>query len=63
MDRRQLHDPMREAHLHRALAGRAEKYFRRRRVRIFFEEMMLDLPGEVVTQPVRQLQLIERVLI
>ena len=32
-------------------------------MRIFFEEMVLDLPGEVVTEPVRQLHLIERVLI
>ncbi len=32
-------------------------------MRIFLEEMMLDFPGKVVTEPVRQLELIERIMI
>ena len=51
--RRQLHDAVREADLPGALAGRGEKHFRGRRVRIFLEEVMLHFPGEVVAQSVR----------
>src|SRR6202043_1944809 len=46
-----------------ALGGCGEKRFRRRRMRIFFQEMMLDHPGMVVTEPVGGFQLRQRVLI
>ena len=46
-----------------ALAGRGEEHLGRRRVRIFLEEMVLDLPGEVVAEPVGQFDLVERVLV
>ena len=61
--RRQLHDAVRQADLLGALACRAEKHLGRRRVRIFLEEMVLDLPGEVVAEPVGQFDLVERVLV
>src|SRR5579864_3621289 len=46
-----------------ALAGGGEKGFRRWRVRIFLEEMMLHHPGMVVAEPVGGLQLRECVLV
>ena len=61
--RRQLHDAVREADLPGALARRGEKHLGRRRMRIFFEEMVLDLPGKVVAEPVRQFELVERVVV
>src|SRR4051794_8286374 len=61
--RRQLHDAVAQPDLLRALAGRAEKHLRGWRVRVFLKEMMLDLPGIVVAEPVGQFDLIERVLI
>jgi hypothetical protein len=63
MRRRQLHDAVREADLLRALRGGGEEHFGGRRVRILFEEMVLDLPGVVVAEPVGQFDLVERVLI
>src|SRR6516165_11893368 len=63
VDGRQLHNAMREADLPRALACRSKKDLRRRRVRILFEEMMLDFPGEVVAEPVRKFELIECIMI
>ena len=59
----QLHDAVAEPDVLRPLAGGAEKDFRRRRVRIFLEKVVLDLPGVVVAKPVGQLHLIERILI
>jgi hypothetical protein len=46
-----------------ALAGGGEKRFRRRRMRIFFQKMMLDHPGMVVAAAVRGLQLRQRILV
>ena len=63
MRRGQLHDAVREADVLGALAGGGEKHLGRRRVRIFLEEMVLDLPGVVVAEPVGQLDLVERVLV
>src|SRR6266851_6529620 len=61
--RRQLHDAVAEANLFGALARRPEKDLGRRRVRILFEEMMLDFPGVIIAEPVGQLDLVERVLV
>ena len=61
--RRQLHDAVAQADVLGPLAGRAEKHLRGRRVRVFLKEMVLDLPGIVVAEPVGQFDLIERVLI
>src|ERR1700730_9028862 len=63
MDRRQLHDAVRKADLPGALARRGEAHLRCRRVRIFLEERVLDFPGEVVAEPVRQLELVEGVMV
>src|SRR6267154_1018843 len=46
-----------------ALAGGGEKRFRRRRMRIFFQKMMLDHPGMVVAAAVRGFQLRQGILI
>ena len=59
----ELEDAVAEPDLLGALAGGGEERFRRRRVRILFEEVMLDLPGVVVAQPVGELELGQRVLI
>ena len=61
--RRQLHDAVAQADVLGALAGRAEKHLGGRRVRVFLKEMVLDLPGIVVAEPVGQFDLVERVLI
>jgi hypothetical protein len=45
-----------------ALAGGAQKHFRRGGVGIFLEEVMLNLPGVVVAQPVGEFDLRQRVL-
>src|SRR5262249_33220762 len=63
MDRRQLHDAVRQADLLGALARRGEKDLGGRGVRIFLEEMVLDFPGEIVAEPVCELDLIERILV
>jgi len=52
-----------EADLPGALARRGEKNLGRRRVRILLEKMMLDLPGKVVAEMVRQLELVERIVV
>src|SRR5205823_11162956 len=46
-----------------ALAGGGEERFRRWRMRIFFQEMMLHDPGVVVAEPVGGLELRQRVLV
>ncbi len=61
--RRQLHDAVREPDVLGALARGTEKHLGGRRMRIFFEKMVLDLPGIVVAEPVGQLDLVERVLV
>src|SRR5579885_742638 len=63
MRRRQLHDPVTQADLLGALAGRTEKYFGSRGVGIFLEEMVLDLPGIVVAEPVGEFDLVQRILV
>src|SRR5215470_2104976 len=63
VDGSQLHDAVSQPDLPRALARRSEEHFGGRRVRIFFEEVVLDLPGEIVAEPVGQLELIERVMV
>jgi hypothetical protein len=60
--RRQLDDPVAEADPLRALAGGREEDFRRARVRVLLEEVVLDLPDVVEAQLVGQLDLVERVL-
>src|ERR1700730_8784485 len=45
-----------------ALAGGAEEDFGRGGVRVLFQEVMLDLPGVVVAQPVGELDLGQRIL-
>ena len=61
--RRQLHDAVGQADLPGALARRAEKHLGGRRMRVLLEKVMLDFPGEVVAEPVGQLDLVERVLV
>ena len=46
----ELEDAVAEPDVLGALAGGGEKRFRRRRMRIFLEEMMLDHPGIVVAE-------------
>ena len=45
-----------------ALARRGEEHLGRRGVAVLLEEVVLDLPGVVVAEPVGQLDLVERVL-
>jgi hypothetical protein len=59
----ELEDAVAEPDLLRALARRGEEGFRRRRMRIFFEEVMLDHPGVVVSHPVRGFELRQRILV
>ena len=63
VDRRQLHDAVREADLPGALARCGEEDLGGRRVRIFLEKVVLDLPGKVVAEPVGELDLIECILV
>ena len=59
----ELENAVAEPDVFGALGGGGEKGFRRGRVRIFLEEMMLDHPGMVVAEPVGGLQLRQRILI
>ena len=59
----ELEDAVAEPDVLGALAGGGEKRFRRRRVRIFLEEMMLHHPGVVVAAAVGEFELGQRVLI
>jgi hypothetical protein len=59
----ELEDAVAEPDVFGALAGGSEKGFRRRRMRIFFQEMMFYHPGIIVAQPVGGLQLRQRILI
>ena len=58
----ELDDAVAEADLLGALARRGEEDLGRRRMRVLLEEVVLDLPGVVVPEPVGELDLIERVL-
>src|SRR5262249_49508961 len=59
----ELEDAVAEPDVFRALAGRGEEGFRRGRVGIFLEEVVLDDPGVVVAELVGEFHLRERVLI
>src|SRR6185503_19911137 len=59
---RELDHPGAKADARGPLARRAEEYLRRRGVRVLLEEVVLYLPGVVVAEPVRQLDLRQRVL-
>ena len=60
---RHLEDAVPQPDVLGPLARRREKRLRGGRVGILFEEVMLDLPRMVVAQPVRQFDLVQRVLI
>jgi hypothetical protein len=45
------------------LARRGEKHLGLRRVGVFFEEMVLHVPGVVVAEPVGELDLVQGVLV
>ena len=47
----------------RPLAGGGEEDLGRRGVGIFLEEVVLDLPGVVVAEPIGQLELVEGVVV
>jgi hypothetical protein len=53
----QLHDAVSESDVLSTLTGGRKKNFGRRRVRVFFEKMMLDFRCVVETQPVGELDL------
>ena len=59
---RRLDDAVTDANVLGALADRGQKYFGRRRVRVFFEEMMLGGPDIVVSALIGQARLFQRVL-
>ena len=59
----ELHDAVAKPDVLGPLRRRTEEHFGCRRVRVLFQEMMLDLPGVVVAKPVGQLHLVERILI
>ena len=59
----ELDDAVAEPDVLGALAGRAEEYLRRRRMRVLFEEVVLDLPSVIVAEPVCQFHLGERILV
>src|SRR5262249_41268862 len=59
---RQLDDAVAEPDTTRALGRGAEEDLGGRAVRVLLEEVVLDQPGVVVAQPVRQLDLLQRVL-
>ncbi len=59
---RRLHDAVADANVPGALAHRGEKYFGRRGVRVFFEEVMLGGPDVVVSALIGQNRLFQRIL-
>src|SRR2546430_11199239 len=59
---RELDDPVAQPDPARPLTGSGEEHLRRRGVRILLEEVVLDLPREVVAQPIGELYLVERLL-
>ena len=58
----ELDDPVRQANLLGALAGRGQEDFGCRRVGILLQEVMLYLPGEVVAETIGQFDFVEGVL-
>ena len=61
--RGKLHDAVTEADVLRPLAGGAEEHFRRGGMRILLEEVVLHFPGVAIAQTIRQLDLVQRVLV
>ncbi|OIQ65500.1 hypothetical protein GALL_529400 [mine drainage metagenome] len=59
----QLDDAVTQPDLLGALAGRGEEHLGLRRVRVFLQEVVLDLPRVVVAQLVGQFDLRQRVLV
>jgi len=59
----ELENTVTEPDVFGALTGGGEKRFRRRRMRIFFQKMVLHHPGMVVAATVRGLQLRQRILV
>ena len=59
---RRLDDAVTDANVLGALADRGQKYFGRRRVRVFFEEVMLGGPDVVVSALIGQDRLFQRIL-
>ena len=59
---RQQRDSRPQAHPLGALAGRGQKTLARRGVRVFLQEMMLDLPQVVDPDPVGEFDLLQRLL-
>jgi len=57
-----LNDSVADPNVFGALADRSEKYFRRRGVRVLFQEVMLGSPDIVVSELVGQDSLLERIL-
>jgi len=57
-----LDDAVTETDTPRPLRGRAQEHLGRRRVRVLFEEVMLDHPRVVVAEAIGQLDLGQRVL-
>ena len=55
----QLDDTVAEADVFGSLPGGGKKYFRCGRMGIFLKEMMLDLPGIVLTKFVSELDLVQ----
>ena len=60
--RRHQHDAMAEPDALGALRAGGEEHLRRGGVRVFLEEVVLDLPDVVDAEPVGELDLVERVL-
>ena len=56
----QLHDTVSESDVLSTLTSGRKKNLGRRRVRVFFEKMMLNFPCVVETQPVGELDLGKR---
>src|SRR5262249_22192401 len=56
------HDPVSQADALRALARGRQEHLGRGGMRILFEEVMFDLPGEVDAESIGQRPLVERVL-
>ncbi len=59
---RHQHDAVAQADVLRALRAGGQEHFRRRRMRIFFEEMVLDFPRVIDAEAVGQFHLVERFL-
>jgi hypothetical protein len=57
-----MYDAMTDPYVLGPLAACRKKYFRGRRVRVFFQEMMLSGPDVVVAAAIGQVYLFQRVL-